>query len=93
MTDKPKLNAEYSKSFNFVDKFNRHLSNIKYRPRIADEQMRLLIGIIEVIVVQTFVIYNDLKSIRVSDEEEAVSIQQFACNLAIKIHETIKNSE
>ena len=56
--------------------------------------MRLLIGLLEIIVVQTYVIYNDLKSIHVDDDDDdddddEVSIRQFACELPNVIQQSI----
>ena len=50
---KPTLNELYSITFNYVDRFNRYLSLIGYTAQFTSEKMRILVGLIEICIVNS----------------------------------------
>ena len=58
---KPLLMDHYGSTFNNVDRWNNLRSNIKYQPRIITEDIRIMIGVIENALVQTWVLKTDWK--------------------------------
>ena len=80
--EKPLLNEMYANSFNLVDRFNRLISFISYRPRFSSECMRLLIGVIEIAIVESWVIWNDLNLSKIGENDTEKGILSFACKLS-----------
>ena len=77
--DKPASNQFYADHFNLVDRFNRFVSMIRYKPRCSSEQMRIFISLIEIAIVQTWCLYHDFQSQSAPDESD---IREFAISLA-----------
>ena len=77
--DKPDINQYYADHFNLVDRFNRFISMIRYKPRCCSEQMRIFISLIEIAIVQTWALYHDFQSQTTPDESD---IREFAVSLA-----------
>ena len=79
--DKPFVTSLYSQSFNYNDRFNKLLSFISYKPRKTSEDMVLLIGLVEVALVQTWCLYRS-ESIGNEDEQ---SLKDFVKDLALSL--------
>ena len=86
--EKPTINQAYASSFNLVDRFNRLLSTISFRPRITSEDLRLLIGAVEICLVQAWLICNDIQQIKFeSKEREEESLVDFVKILCVELNQ------
>ena len=86
--EKPKLNQFYADTFNHVDRYNKLISFIHYRPRFPSESMRLLISLIEISIVQSWVIFQ---AEAVYDENKSESLRTFAISLSNDLYEISLN--
>ena len=79
-SSKPPIPDLYSNEFNIVDRFNKIRSMIKFKPRIGSEDMRLLIGLIENAIVETWVLFKDWKGDTLTELNKH-TIRHFAVDL------------
>jgi hypothetical protein len=78
---KPVVIKHYGDTFNAVDRFNGLLSHIAYPLRILDLKHRLLVGMIESAIVQSWVLLQDWK-LNLGSEEEIASLKKATRELA-----------
>jgi hypothetical protein len=79
--EQPIINRKYAENFNYVDRFNRLLSEIEYLPKVPDECTRVFIGLVEICIVQAWALCQDWTF----DGEEEDSLLSFAKELAIDL--------
>ena len=65
---RPQVNQKSADTFNCVDRFNRLLGAVTFRPKCVDPLMRMLTGVISIAIVQSWVVFND--SIQQTDAQE-----------------------
>ena len=75
---KPILNQLYSDNFNLVDRFNNYISRVSYLPKISSTDLRLFIGLIELAIVNSWVIWRDWTN----EKNVDVDVQSFAIDLS-----------
>ncbi len=79
--ERPVLAQAYASGFNHVDKFNRLLSAVSYKPRQVSTDWCMLCAIIEMALVHTWALEMDWKLGLNEDEEEAY-VRKWAQDLA-----------
>lgn len=78
---KPSVHQHYALYFNSVDKFNKLMAYISFLPRCANEEMRILTGLIEILIVEIWVVVNDWRS-DITEANEREFLYEFAIELA-----------
>ncbi len=73
---KPPVTTHYGNTFNAVDRFNSLVSMISFSKRITDLNLRVLIGLIEVALVQPWVLLYDWRQDEVV-KDEYTSLKKF----------------
>jgi hypothetical protein len=68
--EKPKISTHYAHTFNNVDKFNRLMGFVNFKPRISNDNMLFLTGMINIALVNSWVLFVDSKSLLISEQEE-----------------------
>ena len=56
---KPIIQDHYGTTFNSVDRFNKLLGRVSFKPKCMDMDMRLLTGVISAAIVQAWVLVNN----------------------------------
>jgi hypothetical protein len=82
---KPPIQQEYANTFNHVDRFNRLMGAVSFNPRVSGKKMLYLIGIIQIAIVQTWVLLNDARMSTEGEEEESF-VKSFAVELAQELY-------
>jgi len=82
---KPVMQAHYSQSFSHVDRFNKLMGYIGFKPTIANKKKLVLIGLIQTAIVQSWVLINH-HLLAHSDEQEGTSLRQHAKGLAAALY-------
>jgi len=54
--DKPEVIEHYGETFNAVDRLNKVRSYISFRPRISDEKFRILVALVEIALIQAWLL-------------------------------------
>lgn len=57
--EKPSIIQHYSGTFNHVDRFNKILAHIYFKPRCESDEVCLLFGIFGIAIVQTWALSQD----------------------------------
>jgi hypothetical protein len=56
---RPTVHQHYAEFFNLIDRFNRYVSMVRYRPRCSSEAVRVLSSLIEICIVESWVLIQD----------------------------------
>lgn len=83
LSHRPPINQHYADTFNHVDKFNRLLGEMSYRPSCRDVPTRLITGLITIAIVNSWALVQDHR-VR-NDDEEAVSLKEGARELYLEL--------
>lgn len=81
--EQPKIISHYGRSFNSVDRFNKLLSYVSYRPKIGDEKLRVLVALVEIALVQSWALTIDWRGERVGESQHILTS---ARDLALSLH-------
>src|SRR5579885_3431448 len=82
---KPIIQAHYSQSFSHVDRFNKLMGYVGFKPTIINKKKLVLIGLIQTAIVQSWVLINHYLLAH-SDEQECTSLQQHAKGLVAALY-------
>jgi hypothetical protein len=80
---RPPINQHYAETFNHVDKFNRLLGEMTYRPPCRDIFSRLVTGLISVAIVNSWALVQDHRAR--TDDEEKISLKASARELYLEL--------
>ena len=77
---KPTVTQYYSDHFSLVDRFNKLVSQISFRPRCSPEHIRLFVSLVEIAIVETFVLFYDT-----NQTKDVVFRSKFGKELALEL--------
>lgn len=76
---KPTILQHYGDSFNAVDRLNKVRSYIAFRPRMSDEKFRILVSLVEMALIQSWLLVISWRGEVLNEEEH---LHSAAKNLA-----------
>lgn len=86
INEKPTITRQYADTFNTVDRFNKLLMKIRYRPRVDEERIMILYGLIAMATVQSWSLAHDWNCMREFAKEHEY-VRQFGIELAQHLSE------
>ncbi len=78
---KPVITQHYADTFNPVDRFNRLCADVAFCGRKEGLYFTLLVGLVEVALVQTFIVRNDWLELQ-NEEQQTAFLRKYASDLA-----------
>lgn len=83
ITENSEIHQHYKATFNAVDQFNRYLHMISFKMRFDSIEFRILVGYIEIALVQSWALYLDFEN----GEQEETKIRKVAKEIATRLHD------